>query len=279
MQKESSKVGPFIRTAAVLGVLTSGFFIRENPNTFAQEDKQAQSFALDMDPDASPANTPASLGSREICAQIINNNLLDADEDGIDGVDFDITAQNIPESTKMIAFSFTLDYPPQNLIITEKNTNGLLGTAPDYSKFDASLSLPDSSGSYTVSVADLSTQGVSGSGFLTRIRAKATDNTIKGNFALILSGAAHIDRNNGVWPPKNLENSQIAINEECGASPVTTPPSVEIQTPDVPTEKPLEFPSTGGQPQKNVSRLGLLSIFSGALIIVSGLKIIRKNRS
>src|SRR5688500_3055947 len=52
--------------------------------------------SIDMDPGATPANTGTTLGTREFCAQINENDTLDADEDAVDEVEIDVTAEGIP---------------------------------------------------------------------------------------------------------------------------------------------------------------------------------------
>ncbi|GEM_PF-5882613 len=280
MERESflSPKSIALRGTLLLTVVAGSLFATAENQTSAQDDKAAQSFAVDMDPAASPANTPTSVGTREVCARINNNMILDADEDDIDGIDLDVTAEDIPEISKMIAFSFKINYPSPGLVITEKNTEGLLSTTPNYSKFDVSPHLPDFDGSYTVSVVDVSTNGAFGSGYLTGFKLKTTENTAQGNFGIVLSEAAHIDQNNEVWEPKKLENGVVAINEDCGASPLITPSSTETPAPGNSTNKPLELPSTGGQVKKLNPRFGLLSALGGVFLISSGIKLIRKSR-
>ena len=55
-----------------------------------------QAMSIDMNEEATPANTSSSLGSLESCARINENDILDADEDVVDGVNIDVTALGIP---------------------------------------------------------------------------------------------------------------------------------------------------------------------------------------
>ena len=76
----------------------------------ASEPGGMDAMSIDMNPHAIPANTATSIGSREFCARINENDLLDADEDDIDTLEIDVTTgpQGIPESTAMLAFKSCL---------------------------------------------------------------------------------------------------------------------------------------------------------------------------
>ncbi|MFQ5471982.1 MAG: hypothetical protein ACE5FA_03720 [Dehalococcoidia bacterium] len=68
--------------------------------------------SIDMDPAQSPANTGTSIGTVQGCAQINENNQLDADEDTVDSLTVDVVAQGIPSGpAAAIGTSFTLLFP------------------------------------------------------------------------------------------------------------------------------------------------------------------------
>jgi hypothetical protein len=60
----------------------------------------AQRFSVDMDPTAVPGNTAMSLGTQETCAGINENGIMDADEDMVDTVEFDVTVTGNPPPTR-----------------------------------------------------------------------------------------------------------------------------------------------------------------------------------
>lgn len=255
MNKE--KIRSYAIRGVAVGVATVGsFFLGSGNSVDSAEATQAQAFSIDMNPLLDPANMPSSLGTRELCAQINENNQLDADEKSVDTLEFDVTVTELPESTKMIAFSFSLHYPQGNFKITEKNINGLLSTAPLYSGLDASEALPNIDGSFIVSVADINASGAFGSGFLTRVEMETLDTAQTGNYEIALKNAAHVDRSNATWPPTILENAQVAVNESC--KPLAAS-SLESPSP-TPTPRPVPFaiddhPYNSGPPQ-NLPRTG-----------------------
>ena len=82
--------------------------------------------SIDLNPFASPANTATSFGTREDCAGIVENNILDADEDAVDTLTLDVTAANIPASTPMSGFNYRLSYPAASLEVVAQNPDFLL---------------------------------------------------------------------------------------------------------------------------------------------------------
>src|SRR5574341_859089 len=135
--------------------------------------------SVDMDPGATPANTATSLGTIEPCAQIVENNIQDADEDAVDQIFVDVTVQGVPAGSSagangMIGYSYTLTFPDTHVRIQAKNTLGLMSTASGYSAFDASDAVPDTASPYAADVLDLGAAGVTGSGFLQRYTIETT---------------------------------------------------------------------------------------------------------
>lgn len=266
-----------VRSIAVAGtILGSIAGISGSEGLSAQEDGRAENFSIDMDPFGTPANTETVLGSRENCIRLNTNSKLDADEDGVDEILFDVTAKNIPVSTKMIAFAFIINYPSPDLEIINSDINGLLSTADGYTGFNASQPLPDKDGSFSAAVVDVNAQGASGSGFLMRVNLASTPEARKGNFPITMTSSAHIDLNNEVWEPKTLEQGAIAINENCGESPpiTTTPvPPDKISL----YEKSSKLPSTGGK-KNGTSKSGIIFTALGGSFILAGLTIINRSR-
>jgi hypothetical protein len=61
-----------------------------SPRVLASHDGGMDEMTLDMNPGSEPANTSTSLGSIEFCARMNENDILDADEDGIDALYVDV---------------------------------------------------------------------------------------------------------------------------------------------------------------------------------------------
>ena len=153
-------------------------------STQASHDPGAMAaMAIDMDPGASPANTATSLGTREFCARINENDTLDADEDAIDAVQFDVTAEGIPPEAAIMAYGFRIAYDEAALSITGESAEYLLANTPGSSLLDASDSVPDSddNNNWVGAVADVGTAlPEHGSGVLHRIVIEADPGTPSG---------------------------------------------------------------------------------------------------
>ena len=82
------------------------------PPPIAPDSGGMDAMSIDMNPHGVPANTATSLGSREFCARINENNILDADEDDVDTLEIDITTGpgGIPEGSAMIGFQLDFFY-------------------------------------------------------------------------------------------------------------------------------------------------------------------------
>lgn len=112
--------------------------------------------SVDMDPSSAPANTATSIGSREFCARINENGIVDADEEEVDTLELDVTTGplGIPASSPMIAFTFPLLYDPGTFSVIANDTDFLLNAAEGSSIFEASDTLPDSDGKFTAAAVD-----------------------------------------------------------------------------------------------------------------------------
>ncbi|HSP54746.1 MAG TPA: thrombospondin type 3 repeat-containing protein, partial [Dehalococcoidia bacterium] len=192
--------------------------------------------AIDMDPGASPANTATSLGTREFCARIDQNGALDADEDAVDAVQFDVTADAIPPETAMIAFSYTIQYDETALRVQSHDANFLLASASGSTLLDASDPVPDIDGSnaWTGTEVDLSTTSTeSGSGILDRAVVAANPNPNPGLFRLHLVEAGHVDTTNASHGPEAQIDGFMALGQACPLEEPTPEPTIE------PTSQPL----------------------------------------
>ena len=69
--------------------------------------------SIDVDPANTPANTATSLGTIQTCAQILNDNVLNADEDTTaDRVDVDVTVDAVPPAPPdggLVGFSYVFN--------------------------------------------------------------------------------------------------------------------------------------------------------------------------
>ncbi|HET9476934.1 MAG TPA: hypothetical protein VFP63_05560 [Dehalococcoidia bacterium] len=177
---------------------------------------------MDMDPGNTPPNTATSLGSRETCARVNENDTLDADEDATDGVVIDVTATNIPATNPMIAFSFELTYPA-DVNVTTKNVGLMIMSLPGSVLLDAGDAVPDSDGIFLATGVDTGPSpgsSESGSGVLAQMTLTTVPTAGTGIFPLTLGNAAHIDPNNDPQPPDALQGASIAINQACPLPPV-----------------------------------------------------------
>ncbi len=276
----------------------------------------ADNFLIDMDPSTTPGNTATSVGTIEACAQINQNNVVDADEDAEDAVEIDVVAGplGIPVSNPMIAFQFTLRYPAGAVTVIAHDQGFLLASGPNSSLLDAGDAVPDSDGEFTSAALDLNnaTPGnvpESGPGVLSRFRLQSTPGTLPGVYPLTLGPnsfgggqPAHVDPNNNGFLPQNLVDTDgdtvpdtvsqvatLAINETCSGEPVpspsmTPPPASQTPTPGpptpTPTVSPVDFPPTGGQSPSHSSEWPtvVLGLAAGAAALTAAAVAVRRMR-
>ncbi|MGH9204619.1 MAG: hypothetical protein ACRD2A_25605, partial [Vicinamibacterales bacterium] len=126
--------------------------------------------SIDVNPEAFPANTTSSLGSQEVCVRVNENDMLDADEDVVDGIFLDVTADTIPPFNTggtpgdpsddfggIVGFSYTFNYDESNLTIQAHNNSGILYRNPGGIPGDGSDPTPDTGGNNIWNGADLDT--------------------------------------------------------------------------------------------------------------------------
>ncbi|MBI2914104.1 MAG: hypothetical protein HYY03_09320, partial [Chloroflexi bacterium] len=105
---------------------------------------QVDFVAIDMDSAAAPANTATSIGSREDCNVI-----------AVDGtVVIDVTVDDINVQDPINAFQFVLNYDPAVVNVTAKDNAMLLAANGSFVPFDFTDSVPDSDGTFIVSISD-----------------------------------------------------------------------------------------------------------------------------
>lgn len=215
--------------------------------------------SIDMDPSNSPVNTATSVGTREFCARINENDVLDADEDAADTLEFDVTtgANGIPEGNPMLAFTFDLRYNSYGVAVVGNDVEMLLKAKAGSAIFDLSQSLPDTDGEFTSTGADFGSGPLenvrfeSGPGVLARMRIESRPDVISGIHHLILSNAVHINTLNSAYAPLALNHAVVAIGTECPETQpeptfppgptftpgATTPAKTSPQTPFTPPPK------------------------------------------
>src|SRR5574341_2638 len=205
--------------------------------------------AMSIDIDRS-GNTATSLGPREFCARINENDVLAADEDAVDTLTIDVTATNIPASNPMLGYSYGLRYSQATLTVESQDPRFLLASAPGSGLiFNLSDPVPDpneTSPPWTVDawlagVLDL--EGADGgleigSGVLDRLTISSEEAATPGLHLLGLDGESfHIDPDNNALMPDQLNNAAIAVGVDCGPVPTPSPSPVPTPTP-VPTPRP-----------------------------------------
>lgn len=187
--------------------------------SLATSPPSAQRFSLDMDPANFPANTATTLGTTEPCAAMNENNILDADEDFVDTVEFDVTVTGIPVGYEMLGYAYTLSYPAPQTKIVYRNDEWLLWSIPGWVRIPPDPFILDTDGTLDVSGAEGDPERAeSGSGVLDRLRIETNPGATAGVFPLTLSNAAHIDTAFIGRAPDALDNAYINLNS--GGCPI-----------------------------------------------------------
>jgi hypothetical protein len=205
-----------------LAVASLGHDVGLPAPVFASHAGGMDAMSVDLNPFASPANAATSLGTREDCAAIFENNLLDADEDAVDTLTLDVTATTIPASTPMTGFNYKLNYPPASLEVVAQNPDFLLVAAPGSSRSGFSDLLPDSDGGFNGSELDtgpIPSSSETGTGVLDRVQIASKPAAVTGTYPLTLNDTVHLDTDGNAWPPDAINNASISINTApCGSN-------------------------------------------------------------
>jgi hypothetical protein len=196
-----------------------------------------QAMSIDMNEEATPANTSSTLGSRQNCASIHENNLLDADEDVVDGLRIDTTASGIPafhdsgtpgnpidDTGGIIAYVYEINYSAANLTVdAEEYMNpavNILYKNAGSSIFNGSDPVPDVNSDNVYYSAKLDTSvsvPEDGSGVLDRLTLVTETGAATGSYQLILLNHSHIDAQGTAHPPASTNNdAYVAVNTTCG---------------------------------------------------------------
>jgi parallel beta-helix repeat protein len=174
--------------------------------------------AFDMNPAGTPANTGTSLGSKEDCARINENNMLDADEDAFDDtISMDVTAVTIPASNPAVAFSLRLNYDESNLFVAAVDGSSTIFGGAGINPTEPT---PDTNnnGIFSVDVLTSASTGASGSGRIMGMDIETESAAAAGIYTLGISHAAHIDDDNNIQIPDSLAGGQIAVGTACPAT-------------------------------------------------------------
>jgi hypothetical protein len=236
-------IGAGIATAVAIAMIAISGNQASDP-VVASEPGGMDAMSIDMNPHGIPANTATSIGSREFCARINENDVLDADEDDIDTLEIDVTTgpDGMPESNPMIAFQFELRYDAAQTHVVGSDTAMLLAAGTDSSIFDITDAIPDVDGRFLSAAMDLNT-GLAGNlpehgpGTLSRLRIESTPDSRTGVHHLFLDRAIHINGLNEASTPNALNHAVVAIDVDC---PTTQPPPVLPPTPK-PSPTPTPF--------------------------------------
>lgn len=204
-----SLIAPLVAAVAVTIALLTAVSLTQAPErASAGHAGNADFFLIDMDPSG---NTPTTIGTIEPCARINRNGVQDADEDGVDVVDLDITTGivGIPVSNPVNAFEIYLNYPAGGQIVAVA-TDLLLAANPGSVVTDLSETIPDTDQSFRVTALDTGhilgfTNAETGPGVLARISLVAPT-APSGVHQVKLGGpfaSAHINTNNDLFIPDN----------------------------------------------------------------------------
>jgi hypothetical protein len=203
------------------------------PDAHASHAGGMDSMSLDMDSAATPANTATSLGTREDCRRINENNTVDADEMGVDSLAMDVTASSVPpysnggtpgnpsdDSGGIIAYTYRLNYSEANLSVEAQDTAFLLSSNSGSAVFNGGDPVPDANGDNAFNAAVLDTgtgTPEQDSGVLDRLTLASDASATAGTYQLTLTEAAHIDSGELTYLPDAINNAQVAIGVECPA--------------------------------------------------------------
>jgi hypothetical protein len=171
--------------------------------------------AISVDADIT-GNTATSLGERDECIEV----------NAGDSVQVDVTALNIPASNPMITFNYRFRYDEDAITVTAADHQQLISSGANSSipPLDAGDPIPDSDGEYLATVVDIDTSNPeSGSGVLSRLTVMVDAGAANGGYILGLVETVHIDDNNELQTPENINPAQLAVGVTCDSLPPPIP--------------------------------------------------------
>ncbi len=205
---------------------------------------------IDMDPEDgaangnatfAPVNTSAVLGSTQDCAQITENDTLDADEDvTADTLTIDVTATNIPAANAITGYSYDVRYSEASLTVQSQTFNvaatNILARTAGSNLFNVSDAAPDTDANdkWSASALDIGAAAAeSGSGVLDRLTISSDAGAAMGLYNLSLANAVHLDVSGAYFPDNmnwdsdgdtvldGVQNvGRIALGQGCPMPPV-----------------------------------------------------------
>jgi hypothetical protein len=234
------QAAPLITAALLLAMIVAAFAVAGGGPARAGLPAVA-SMSLDMDPDVggSDPNTATSIGERQNCARLNANGSLDADEDAVDTVQFDVTVEGIPpyddggtpsdtvdDSGAMAGFSFKIAYDEAAFTIERHDPQLLAKAKTGSSVSDVSQTLPDPDdasdqveNSWIATVVDLgsplSAVAEDGNGVLDRIEISADDGIAPDVYRLNLINNVVLDVGNNALPTTEQRDGWIAVDQDC----------------------------------------------------------------
>jgi hypothetical protein len=168
----------------------------------------------------------AIVGTREECAAVNRNDVLDADEDlSPDTIDVDVTIADIPTTRPAISYSYNLSYDPLAMQIINVDSANLLAASAGSSIILAGDFLPDTDGLYFGATAD-STVGAAewGSGALDTLSIEVLDGPAAGGYDLQVYDAAHQDHYSRSMPTAAVNGAWVAVDVTCASLGAAPPP-------------------------------------------------------
>lgn len=185
----------------------------------------ADAVSIDMDPSAAPGNTATSVGTREFCARVNENDMLDADENSADSLTVDVVTgpSGIPASNPLAGFAFTLEFPANKIEVTSASASYLLASGASSNVFTVNDPVPGNDGTWSSAASDANTglagnQSEDGPGVLERLTLESISPSVPGFYPLYLREVAHIDSSNVAHAPDVINDAKVAIDTTCPSS-------------------------------------------------------------
>jgi hypothetical protein len=213
---------PLLAALAVAIVAALAFagatLLTTGPGPASAQVGSVDNVSIDMDPGAAPANTATSVGSVETCAEVINDDVLNADEDGpADHVLADLVVHPLgippsPPDGGMVGFSYYLVFADGVVVVTAADNAQLLA-AMGLNPMDLSHPTPDAVSPWRANVADLLGGQETGPGIITRFTLEGVG---PGLSPLWVSTVYILDGGSGLaWPVDNMNGAVLAVDTSC----------------------------------------------------------------
>ncbi len=241
---------PAVIVAAALLLVVSLILVLNSPSGPAGASHMGGMDAMSIDMDTA-GNTATSLGPRESCGEVSPGGTKT----------FDVTALNVPSSTALIAYSFTLAYDEAPLTLTSHNFHFLLASDPGSAPATVSEFIPDTNGNnrWSAAVADLASADVSppesGSGVLSRLTISANAAAPAGFYNIHIFDGFHITSLQEAFSPDTHESALLAVGVSCAGAPLITPTPIPSPAPPSspsPTPPPNPIPPDQGMQRMSI---------------------------